>query len=99
MLKKLQKIPKLIRQLVGSYVETDNISGALNGALKYTDTRYMDNINANVKKLKRPDRHSFQAVHMPKQMYDIQDKFLPYYNNDRTDGSIFFETAADKRLI
>ena len=99
MLKKLQKIPKLIRQLVGSYVETINISGALNGALKYTDTRYMDNINANVKKLKRPDGHSFQAVHMPKQMYDIQDKFLTYYNNGRTDGSIFFETTADKRLI
>ena len=76
--------------MVGSYVETDNISGALNGALKYTDTRYMDNINANVKKLKRPDGHSFQAVHMPKQMYDIQDKFLTYYNNGRTDGSIFF---------
>ena len=95
MLKKLQDNPKLsreslIRQSVGSYVETGDISGALNEALKYTDTRYIDNIKSSVKKPKRPDWHSFQAVHMLKWKYDIQDKFLIYDINDGTDGSIPF---------
>ena len=95
MLKKLQDNLKLsqeslIRQSFRRYVETGDISGALNQALKYTDTRYVDNIKSSVKKLKRPDGHSFQAVYMLKRKYDIQDKFLIYDINDGT---------ADKRLI
>ena len=49
-LRKIQDNPNLsreslIKQLVGSYVETGDISSALNEALKYTDTtRYINDI-------------------------------------------------------
>ena len=76
MLQKLKITQELSReslniQSIGSYVETGNIVGALNEALKYADTRYICNIKYSVKKLKRPDRHGFQVVHMLKQTYDI----------------------------
>ena len=92
MLRKLQENPKLsreslTRQSVGSYVETGDISGAPNQALKYADTRYIGNIKSSVKKLKRSDGPSFQAAHMLKQNYDIQDKFLIYDIDDGTDGA------------
>ena len=97
----------MIRQSVGSYVETGDISGALNEALKYTDTRYINNIKSSGKKLKRPDGHSFQAVHMPKRKYDIQDKFLIYDINmvmglmglNGTDGSIPFVLNSSREKV
>ena len=100
MLKKLQDNPKLswespIAQSVGSYIETGDINGAPNEALKYTDTRYISNIKYSVTQLKRPDRHSFQAAYMLKQNYDIHEKFLIYDINDGNDGSI----PLDKRLV
>ena len=90
MLRKIQDNPNLsreslIRQSVGSYVETGDISSALNEALKYTDTtRYINNI----KRWKY--QTSFQAAHMLKQKYDILDKFLNYNINDGIVGSILF---------
>ena len=92
MSKKLQDNPtlsreSLIKQSVDSYVEAGDISGALNEALKYTDTRYIDNIKSSVKKLKRPDEHSFQAVHMLKQMYDSSRQKVDLLHNLDRDGS------------
>ena len=102
--RKLQDNPKLSqeslkRQSVGSCVETGDIAGALNEALKYTDTRYIDNIKPSAKKLKRPDGKSFQAAHMLKQKYDIQDKFLIYDINDATDGSIPFVLNSSRQKV
>ena len=104
MLRKLQDNPKfsqksLTRQSFGSYVEAGYISVALNEALKYADTRYTDNIKSSVKKLKRPDGHSFQAVYMLKQKYDIQDKFLIYDINDWTDGNIPFVLNSSRQKV
>ena len=104
MLRKLQDNPKLsreslTRQSFGSYIETGYISVALNEALKYTDTRYTDNIKSSVKKLKRPDGHSFQGVYMLKQKYDIQDKFLIYDINDETDGNIPFVLNSSRQKV
>ena len=101
---KLQDNPKLsreslIRQSVGSCIETGDIGGALNEALKYTDIRYIDNIKSSAKKLKRPDGKSFQAAHMLKQKYDIQDKFLIYDINDGTDGSIPFVLNSSRQKV
>ena len=104
MLKKLQDNPKfsresLIRQPVGSYVETGDISGALNEALKYSDTRYIDNRKSSVKKLKTPDGNCFQAVCMLKRKYGVQDKFLIYDINDGTDGSIPFVLNSSRQKV
>ena len=104
MLRKLQDNPKfsqksLTRQSFGSYVEAGYISVALNEALKYADTRYTDNIKSSVKKLKRPDGHSFQAVYMLKQKYDIQDKFLIYDISDWTDGNIPFVLNSSRQKV
>ena len=104
MLKKLQDNPKLSRespiaQSIGSYIETGDISGAPNEALKYTDSRYISNIKYSVTQLKRPDGHSFQAVHMLKQIYDIHEKFLIDDINDGTDGSIPFALNSSRQKV
>ena len=99
MLRKLQNNPNLSReslisQSVGSYVETGDISSALNEALKYTDTtRYINNIK------RWKDQTSFQAAHMPKQKYDIQDKFLNYNINDGIVGSIPFVLKSSRQKV
>jgi len=89
----------IIRQFVGSKVENCDFEAAVNVAKQLINTKFIDNLKANAKKISRPHGHSFTAVQRIKESWDKQDKYLNYNMDDGELSFVPFVFKSSKRKV
>ena len=88
-----------IRQKSQNCLEEKSYKLAVETVRTLTNTEYIDNIKKRIKKMRRPDGHSFEAIRILQESFNKEDMYLIYQYNDGQDECLPFVIKSGTRKV